>query len=145
MSPPHPLIITDNAQIGAILLDARRVAVLGMKPDERSHEPAHYVPAFLDGMGIQVIPVPVYYPDVTEILGLPVERDRGSLRDIDVVQVFRRSEDVPEHVPEILRLRPKTVWFQSGIRNDEVALHLAESGIAVVQDRCMMVESRRAR
>jgi hypothetical protein len=99
----------------------------------------------MDSVGIEVIPVPVYYPDVKEILGLPVERDLQRLRDIDVVVVFRRSPDVAEHVPALLALRPKCVWLQSGIRDDDAAQTLADAGIAVVQNKCFMVEHRRAR
>ncbi|MCA9535295.1 MAG: CoA-binding protein [Myxococcales bacterium] len=145
MTSPHPLIVTDSAQIGVIALDARRVAVLGIKPESRKDQPAYYVPAYLDSVGVEVIPVPVYYPEAKEILGLPVERDLQRLRDIDIVVVFRRSEDVADHVSALLALRPKCVWLQSGIRDDASALRLADAGIAVVQDRCIMVEHRRAR
>jgi len=145
MTSPHPLIITDPAQIGVIALDARRVAVLGIKPDSHRDQPAFYVPAYLDSVGVEVIPVPVYYPEVKEILGLPVERDLRRLRDIDVFVVFRRPADVADHVAALMAIRPKCVWLQSGIRDDESALTLANAGIAVVQDRCIMVEHRRAR
>ncbi|MBK6581020.1 MAG: CoA-binding protein [Sandaracinaceae bacterium] len=145
MTSPHPLLITEPAQIGVLALDARRVAVLGIKPDSHRDQPAYYVPAYLDSVGIEVIPVPVYYPEVKEILGLPVERDLRRLRDIDICVVFRRSEDVADHVPALIAMRPKCVWMQSGIRDDEAALTLAKAGIAVVQDRCIMVEHRRAR
>ena len=84
MTSPHPLLITEPAQIGVLALDARRVAVLGIKPDSHRDQPAYYVPAYLDSVGIEVIPVPVYYPEVKEILGLPVERDLRRLRDIDI-------------------------------------------------------------
>jgi hypothetical protein len=63
--------------------------------------------------------------------------------DIDLVDVFRRSQDIPPHVEDIVAKRPRIVWFQSGIRNDESAKQLAEAGIKVVQDRCLMVEYRR--
>ena len=141
----HPLLVTDKAQIGALVLDARRVAVLGIKPETHRHQPAHYVPAYMDSVGVQVIPVPVYYPDVSEILGLPVERDLRALRDIDIVQVFRRPDDIPAHIDDILALHPALVWFQSGIQNDEAARIFIDAGIPVVQNRCMMVEHRRAR
>jgi hypothetical protein len=63
--------------------------------------------------------------------------------DVDLVNVFRRSEDVPPHLDDILAKKPKAVWMQSGIRHDEVAERLARAGIDVVQDRCLMVEVRR--
>jgi predicted CoA-binding protein len=86
----------------------------------------------------------VYYPDVTSILGQPVYRRLVDIPgEIDLVNVFRRSHDVPPHVDDILAKRPKAVWMQSGIRHDEAAERLARAGIDVVQDRCLMVEVRR--
>jgi predicted CoA-binding protein len=62
-----------------------------------------------------------------------------------MVDVFRRPPDVPAHVPDLLAARPRVVWFQLGIRHDEAAEALARGGIAVVQDRCLMVEHMRLR
>jgi hypothetical protein len=88
--------------------------------------------------------MPVYYPDVTQILGLPVYRRLVDVPgDIDLVDVFRRPQDLAAHVDDILARHPRAVWFQLGIRNDEVARRLAAAGIDVVQDRCLMVEHRR--
>ncbi len=121
-----------------------RVAVLGIKTEAQADAPAFYVPAFLAGAGVEVVPVPVYYPDVRTILGQPVHR---RLRDVpgpvDLVDVFRRPSDVPAHVPDILEKRPRAVWLQFGIRNDQAAEALAREGILVVQDRCLKVEWRR--
>jgi predicted CoA-binding protein len=94
--------------------------------------------------GFEIIPVPVYYPEVTEIMGRPVFRTLAAIgRPIDMVNVFRRPGDIPPHVDDILAAKPKSVWFQLGIRNDEAAQRLAEAGIKVVQDRCLMVEHGR--
>ncbi|HVH13323.1 MAG TPA: CoA-binding protein, partial [Longimicrobium sp.] len=85
-------------------------------------------------------------PDVTEILGKKVYRSVAAIPEpVDLVNIFRRSQDVPPHVDDILAARPRAVWMQSGIRNDEAARRLAEAGIRVVQDRCLMVEHRRFR
>jgi len=93
--------------------------------------------------GYKIIPVPVYYPEVTEILGEQVYRDLNEIPDeIDLLNVFRRSDDISKHTFEILQKKPKAVWFQLGIRNDEVAERLADAGIKVVQDLCLMVEHR---
>jgi predicted CoA-binding protein len=62
--------------------------------------------------------------------------------EIDLVDVFRRAEDIGAHVEDILAKQPRAVWFQSGIRHDEIAERLARAGIKVVQDRCLMVEHR---
>lgn len=139
-------IVTDSRRIAEIARSARRVAVLGIKTEEQAGQPAHYVPAYLQGAGVEIVPVPVYYPDVTKILGQPVYRRLADVPgEIDILDVFRRPSDLPPHVDDILALRPKVVWFQQGIRNDEVAERLAHEGIEVVQDRCLMVEHRHAR
>jgi uncharacterized protein len=90
--------------------------------------------------------VPVYFPDAVEILGQKVYRRVADVPgDVDMVNVFRRAGDIPAHVDDILAKRPKSVWFQSGIRNDRVAEQLARAGIDVVQDRCLMIEVGRVR
>src|SRR5881397_235115 len=128
-------LIGNTEGIQALLADVRRVAVLGIKTEQQSDQPAFYVPNYLAGAGLDIIPVPVYYPAVTSILGRPVYRRLADVPgDLDVVYVFRRSQDIPPHVEDILAKRPRIVWFQSGIRNDEAAKQLAEAGIKVVQD-----------
>lgn len=137
--------IDDWDTIADICRRARRVAVLGIKPESRAGQPAHYVPKYLASAGLEVIPVPVYYPDVTEILGRPVHRRVADVEGpIDIVDVFRRSSDVPPHVDDLIVAKPEVVWLQSGIRNDEAAERLAKAGIRVVQSRCLMVDHRRA-
>ena len=119
------------------------MAVLGIKTEEQSDQPAFYVPQYLKGAGVQVVPVPVYYPDVTEILGEKVVRKVADAPgEIDIVDVFRRSGDVAGHLPDLLAKKPRAVWLQSGIRDDRTAEALARAGILVVQDRCLMVDYR---
>ncbi|HSB20831.1 MAG TPA: CoA-binding protein [Anaeromyxobacteraceae bacterium] len=140
----HENVLTDDARIAAILRQARRVAVLGIKPESRAGEAGHYVPAFLARQGVEVIPVPTYYPEVNEILGRPVVRHLASVPGpVDVLDVFRRPADIPAHLEDVKSLRPRLVWFQLGIRNDDAAEELARAGIPVVQDRCLMAEWRR--
>ena len=87
------------------------------------------------------MPVPVYYPEAKEILGRPVYRKLVDVPgEIDVVDVFRRPSDVPKHLEDLLAKRPRAVWMQLGIRNDQAAEALARQGILVVQDRCLKVE-----
>ena len=132
-------LIDDDAGIGRILDETRRVAVLGIKMEPS--QPAHYVPQYVQQTGREVVPVPVYYPEATEILGADVYRRVADIPgDVDMVNVFRRPRDIPPHVADIIAKRPKSVWFQLGIRNDEAAERLARAGIDVVQDRCLMVE-----
>jgi len=137
-------LIEDDDGIQRILRDTKRVAVLGIKME--SGQPAYYVPAYAKRVGLQVVPVPVYYPDATEILGEPVYRNVNDIPgDVDMVNVFRRPRDIPPHVDDLIAKRPKSVWFQLGIRNDEAAERLARAGIDVIQNRCLMVELQHLR
>jgi predicted CoA-binding protein len=137
-------LIEDEAGIRAVVQASKRVAVLGIKTEQQDGQPAFYVAQYLESAGVEVVPVPVYYPDVTHILGKPVFRRLVDIPgDIDLVDVFRRPQDIDQHVDDILAKKPKAVWFQSGIRNDAAAEKLARAGIKVVQDRCLMVDHRR--
>ena len=132
-------LIEDDAGIARVLAGTQRIAVLGVKIE--ASQPANYVPAYAQRIGLQVVPVPVYYPDATEILGEKVFRKVSDVPgDVDMVNVFRRPKDIPAHLDDIIAKKPKVVWFQLGIRNDEAAERLAREGIDVVQDRCLMVE-----
>lgn len=137
-------LVTSAVEISRILAECRRIAVLGIKPESRAGAPAFYVPEYMLRQGYDVVPVPVYYPEVVEILGRRVHR---SLRDvpgpIDMVNVFRRPRDIPPHVADILAVKPRVAWFQLGITHAEAAETLARAGIRVVQDRCLLVEHRR--
>jgi predicted CoA-binding protein len=139
----HENLLTTDTQIADLLKNTKTIAVLGIKPETHAAQPAFYVAKYMAVAGYEIIPVPVYYPDVTEILGRSVYRDINDVPgEIDLLNVFRRAEDIPKHTDEILSKKPKAVWFQLGIRNDEVAERLAKAGIKVVQDRCLMVEHR---
>ncbi len=136
-------LIEDWQDVADLLRASRRVAVLGMRTEEHSMRPAFYVPHALHSMGLEVIPVPVHHPEAETILGRKTYRRVADVPGtIDIVDVFRRAEDIEAHLEDILAARPKAVWFQSGIRNDRAAERLARAGIKVVQDRCLMVEHR---
>ena len=97
----------------------------------------------LQEMGYEIVPVPVYYPDVKEILGEKVYRSVAEIPgDVDIVDVFRRPDDIPPHLPDFIAKKPKAVWFQLGIRNDVAAVELASAGITVVQNRCLKIEAQ---
>lgn len=135
-------MLTSDADIRALLERSASIAVLGIKPDPA--QPAHYVPDYAQRAGYRIIPVPVYYPEMIEVLGEPVYRSLAEVPgDIDIVDVFRRPGDIPKHLDDILAKRPRAVWFQLGIRNDAAAETLARAGIDVVQDLCLLVELRR--
>lgn len=137
-------LVDSMADVREILEETRTVAVLGIKPESHAGQPAHYVPRYLQEAGYEVIPVPVYYPEVTEILGKPVVREVSAVPgSVDMVNVFRRARDIPPHVDDIIAKGPKVVWFQLGIRNDEAAEKLARAGIRVVQDRCTLADHQR--
>ena len=135
-------LIDSYAGIRRVIAETRRIAVLGIKLGD--HRPAFFVPEYAQHAGYEIVPVPVYYPEVTEMLGEQVYRTVSAIPDeIDMVNVFRRAEDIPAHLDDIIAKRPKSVWFQLGIVNDEAAERLAREGIDVVQDRCLLVELRR--
>jgi uncharacterized protein len=137
------LLVDDDSGLAVIFRESKTVAVLGAKAD--SSEPAYYVPAYLHSQGYRIRPVNPRFAGRR----LHDTETVASLRDLaaptDVIEVFRRPAYLPGHADEILALpwRPKTVWFQLGIRHDGAAETLARAGIRVVQDRCMMPEHRR--
>lgn len=137
-------LVTARDAIAAIVRDCRRIAVLGMKTEAQRGEPAFYVPEYMAHAGYDIVPVPVYYPDVKQILGRPVYRTVAAVPPpVDMVNVFRRSRDIPPHVDDIIAARPRVAWFQLGIVNNAAAERLARAGIRVVQDHCLLVEHRR--
>jgi uncharacterized protein len=142
---PAGRMVEDPAEARLLLREAKRLAILGIKTERQSNQPAYYVAAYLKRVGYEIVPVPIYYPEAREILGEPVHR---RLRDIpgpvDMVVVFRRGPDVALHLDDIIAKSPRSVWLQLGIRNDSAARALAGAGIDVVQDRCTMIEHRRA-
>ena len=137
-------LIEADPDVARIVRQSKRVAVLGIKTESQSAQPAFYVPQYLARAGIEIVPVPVYYPQIKQILGSPVFRKVNDVPgEVDLVDVFRRPEDLPPHVEDLIAKKPKAVWFQQGIRNNAVAEQLAKAGIDVVQDRCLMVDHRR--
>ena len=140
---PNENILFKHSDIAELLKSVHTIAVLGIKPETHISQPAFYVPKYMQAAGFEIIPVPVYYPEVTEILGKKVYRKLIDIpEDLDMVNVFRRPQDIPQHTDDILAKKPKSVWFQLGIVNDEVAETLAAAGIKVIQDKCLMVEHR---
>ena len=136
-------LLESSDAIRGLLERTHRVAVLGIKTED-SGQPAFYVPEYAQKAGYEIVPVPVYYPEVTEILGQPVFRKVADVPgEVDMVNVFRRPKDIDAHVDDILAKKPKAVWFQLGIRNDAAAERFARAGLEVVQDRCLLVELRR--
>lgn len=135
-------LIDTSDGIRRVIEKTRRIAVLGIK--QEFDRPAFYVPEYAQQAGYLIVPVPVFYPEATEILGEKIYRSIAAIPgDVDMVNVFRRPGDIPPHVDDIIVKKPKSVWFQQGIRNDAAAERLAKAGIDVVQDRCLLVELQR--
>jgi len=124
-----------------ILDSSRTIAVVGLspKPDRSSYRVASY----LREQGYRIIPVS---PEEREILGEPCYPDLASIPEsVDVVDVFRRPEEVPPIVEEAIRIGAKTVWMQEGVINEEAANRAREAGLMVVMDKCMRKEHRKLR
>lgn len=135
--------IIREGEVRQVLESARTIAVLGAHASMA--RPAAYVPSYLKGVGYRVIPVNPRFAGQT-ILGEVVRARLADISEpVDIVDVFRRSEDVPAHVDDILAMRPlpKVVWLQMGISNDDAAAALIAAGIDVVQDRCTLADHRR--
>lgn len=139
-------IVEDFDEASELLRSAKRLAVLGIRSERHRGRPAFYVPEYLQSVGYKIIPIHVHHPEETEILGERVHRTvTGAPKPIDIVIVFRRSEDLASHLDDLLVARPSAVWLQSGIRDDDFSRTLAEAGIRVVPDRCAMIQHRLSR
>ncbi|MBK9518545.1 MAG: CoA-binding protein [Anaeromyxobacter sp.] len=139
-------LVEDDAGVAALVKGLTRIAVLGVKTEAQADQAAFYVARYVADHGGEVVPVPVYYPEATEILGRKVYRRLVDVPgDLDLVDVFRKPSDIPGHLDDLLAKKPRAVWFQLGIRNDAAAEVLARAGIQVVQDRCLKVEWGRFR
>ena len=134
--------ITD-AQLREILTSSPTIAVLGIH-----HEPeksAFYVPEYLHDEGYRIIGVNPQFTDQT-LFGEPVRATLAEIKQpVDIVDVFRTSEQVPDHVEDILAMkpRPKVVWLQLGIKNPDAAKILEAAGITVIQNRCTLADHQR--
>lgn len=139
-------LLQHHREIDRLLGQTRRIAVLGIKPEDRAPAPAYAIPAYLHRVGYDIVPVPVYYPDIADVFGKPIYRSVSGIPGrVDVVDVFRKHEDLEPHLEDLIKARPHAVWLQTGIRHDAFAERLLDAGIDVVQDQCLMVEHRRWR
>ena len=136
-------ILTDTDDVVRVLRESKTVAVLGTHVN--SSKAAYYVPRYLDAENYEIYPVNPTYAGETLFDREVVDALSDLETPIDIVDIFRRSEHLPGHVDDILAMDPlpKVVWFQLGIRNDEVAEKLSAAGIEVIQDRCMLADHQR--
>jgi predicted CoA-binding protein len=132
-----------DARLRELLTASPTIAVLGIH--NQPEKAAFYVPEYLHEEGYRIIGVnPLLAGE--QLFGEPVRKTLSEIDvPVDLVDVFRRSELIPQHVEDILamRPRPRVVWFQLGIRNDDVARVLEASGITVVQNHCTLADHQR--
>jgi hypothetical protein len=126
-------------RIVEILGQARTIAVVGLSA--RRFRPSHGVAEYLQRAGYRIIPV---NPKITEVLG---ERSYASLDEVpepvDIVDIFRRPEHVPEIVEAAIRKGAKAIWMQEGVVHEEAARRAESAGLAVIMDRCILKEHKR--
>src|SRR5205807_9506467 len=129
----------DGDAITKLLKNYKTMAVVGLSSNPM--RPSHGVTEYMQGAGYRIIPV---NPNETEVLG---EKSYARLEDvpgkIDIVNVFRRAEEVPPVVESAIRIGAKAVWMQLGIANEEAAERARAAGLTVIQDACILVEHRR--
>jgi len=125
-------------EIGSILSSAKTIAVVGIS--HSLNRPSREITEFLVKAGYKVVGV---NPGIKFAGEIPVYPDLNSIPfDIDIVDVFRRSEDIPSIIANVLEKNPKVLWLQQGIRNDEAVIPVVEKGIKVIQDKCIAVYYR---
>ncbi len=133
------------SEIREVLETAKNIAVVGVSANPE--KPAHYVAQYMLEAGYTIYPINASMLGQT-MFNAPIRETLGELdQPIDIVDMFRRSENLEAHLEDILAMqpRPKLVWLQLGIRNDEFAAQLLEAGIEVVQDRCLMADHHNLR
>ncbi len=131
-----------SPNLGALLARTRTIAVVGLSP--KPHRTSYAVSAYMKAQGFRIVPV---NPNAREVFGEPAYASLAEAarhEKIDLVNVFRNSEDVPPVIDEAIAIGAPAVWLQLGIRHDEAAAKAQAAGLQVVQDRCIMVEHRRA-
>ena len=137
-------LLDSTPDVIRVLQDHKVVAVVGFHPDPM--KPAHYVPEYLHRQGYTVIPVnPALAARGESYFGHKAVATLAEIGSpVDIVEVFRRSDKVHEHLDDILSMQPlpRVVWLQLGIRDDRTARALTGRGIDVIQDRCMLADHR---
>lgn len=137
----RPEINATSEEIAALLKSSRTIAVVGLSPNPS--RPSHSVSDYMKSQGYRIVPV---RPACAEILGEPCY---PSLDDVpvpvDIVDVFRRPEHVPDIVEAAIRKKARAVWLQEGVVHNAAAKRTREAGLLVIQDRCILKEHYRLR
>jgi predicted CoA-binding protein len=129
------------SEIRRILRESRTIAVVGLSPD--SSRPSFGVARFLQAKGLTIIPVNPKYQEILDLKSYPSLMDIPDQIRIDVVEVFRKSEETPEIARQAVRIGAGCLWLQLGIENEEAARIAREGGLKFVQNRCMKIEYQR--
>lgn len=125
--------------IAELLTSARTIAVVGLS--SRRARPSYSVSEYMQSAGYRIIPV---NPQESEVLGEKAYPDLDSVPEpVDIVDVFRRSDFVPEVVEAAIRIGAKAVWMQEGVVHEEAAERARAAGLTVVMDRCILKEHRK--
>ena len=126
-------------RIAEILKSSRTIAVVGLS--SKRYRPSYGVTEYMQRAGFRIIPV---NPEESEVLGEKSYPDLDSIPEaVDIVDIFRRSEFVPEIVEAAIRKGAKVVWMQEGVVHEDAARRAEEAGLDVVMDRCILKEHRR--
>jgi predicted CoA-binding protein len=140
---PFPDYVTDDIEgLRRILAQARTIAVVGLSATW--HRPSYFAAKYLQDHGYRIVPV---NPRYQEVLGARCHPDLATAAvhagPIDVVDCFRRAEDIPPLAAQAASIGAKVLWMQLGVANLEAARHAHEAGLDVVMDRCMKIEYAR--
>ena len=128
-----------DQELEKLLRDSRTIAVVGLS--SKPWRASHGVSKYMQSRGYRIIPV---NPREREILGAPAFARLDDVPEpVDIVNVFRRSEHVPEVVENAIRIGAKAVWMQLGVRHEAAAERARAAGLTVVMDRCILVEHQR--
>ena len=128
----------ETLEISKLLREYKNIAIVGLSP--KTNRPSNQVARYLIEAGYNIIPV---NPGHEEILGLKCYPDLESVSEpVDIVDVFRRSEDVPPVVESAIKIAAKVIWMQQGIINEEAASRARKAGLTVIMDRCLKVDHR---
>ncbi len=133
------LTVMQDKDIKVLLLSARTIAVVGLSPKE--NRPSNMVGRYLQSAGYRIIPV---NPGQDQVFGIPCYPDIAAVPDqIDIVNIFRLSQDVPPIVEQAIQARAGAIWMQQGIINESAAQQAREAGILCIMDRCIKIEHAR--
>ena len=128
----------ETLEISRLLRESKNIAVVGLSP--KANRPSNQVARYLIEAGYNVIPV---NPGQEEILGKKCYPDLESIAEpVDIVDIFRRSEDVPPVVESAIGIGARVIWMQQGIVNEEAAARAREAGLTVIMDRCLKIDHR---